>query len=75
MANHPGHLVLFEKGIVTMQENQNAQTMSPEQGVIEILAARIGELEKENARLQIAVMLKEQENAQLKGDITPADPE
>lgn len=75
MANHPGHLVLFEKGIVTMQENQNAQTMSPEQGVIEILAARIGELEKENARLQIAVMLKEQENAQLKGDATAATPE
>ena len=75
MANHPGHLVLFEKGIVTMQENQNAQTMSPEQGVIEILAARIGELEKENARLQIAAMLKEQENAQLKGSTGPADPE
>lgn len=75
MANHPGHLVLLEKGIVTMQENQNAQTMSPEQGVIEILAARIGELEKENARLQIAVMLKEQENAQLKGDTTSATPE
>lgn len=58
-----------------MQENQNAQTMSPEQGVIEILAARIGELEKENARLQIAVMLKEQENAQLKGGTTSATPE
>lgn len=75
MTNHPGHLVLLEKGIVTMQENQNAQTMSPDQGVIEILAARIGELEKENARLQITVMLKEQENAQLQGDATSANPE
>lgn len=70
-----GHLTLLEKGTVTMQENQNAQTMSPDQGVIEILAARIGELEKENARLQITVMLKEQENAQLQGDATSASPE
>ena len=75
MANHPGHLVLFEKGIVAMQENQNAQTMTPEQGVIEILSGRIGELERDIAQLRIALMLKEQENAQLQGDATSANPE
>ena len=58
-----------------MQENNNAQTMTPEQGIIEILSGRIGELERDIAQLRIALMLKEQENAQLQGDATAAGSE
>lgn len=58
-----------------MQENNNAQTMTPEQGVIEILSGRIGELERDIAQLRIALMLKEQENSQPQGEDTSVSSE
>lgn len=58
-----------------MQENNNVQTMTPEQGVIEILSGRIGELERDIAQLRIALMLKEQENSQPQGEDTSVSSE
>ena len=63
-----GHLVLLKKGLLLMQENQEAQSMSPDEGVIEILCTRIAELERDNARARITLLLKEQELTQLRGD-------
>ena len=68
-----GHLALLKKGLLLMQENQEAQSMSPDEGVIEILCTRIAELERDNARARITILLKEQELTQLRGDQSQSD--
>ena len=47
--------------------------MSPDEGVIEILCSRIAELERDNARARITILLKEQELAQLRGEQSQSD--
>ena len=68
-----GHLALPKKGLLLMHENQEPQSMSPDEGVIEILCSRIAELERDNARARITILLKEQELTQLRGDQSQSD--
>lgn len=57
-----------------MQENQETQqSMTVDQYTIEVLGARVADLEKERARLMFALQVKEQEAAQLRGEGSGAE--